>query len=144
MSGRKANIGVSSTQMAQIRRALRGSQADIHPTAATAVVYKGTNASIKHALGMLPKGSRVRALLPYIKGNIALVFTNDNICAVLDVLERFNKPYRWRAGDVSEAPIILPAGPTGRGPEFCAMFHHPDLDVYIPTKIRRGQIEITH
>ena len=77
--------------MAQIRRALRGSQADIHPTAATAVVYKGTNASIKHALGMLPKGSRVRALLPYIKGNIALVFTNDNICAVLDVLDRFNK-----------------------------------------------------
>eukprot|EP01051_Picozoa_sp_SAG22_P015298 SAG22_NODE_1977_length_3213_cov_0.999679_2_plen_272_part_00 len=125
-----------STQMARIRRALRGSEADPNPTA---VVYKGTNALIRRTLASLPEGEPIRALLPYITGDIVLVFTNNNPCAVLDVLDQFEQPARWQADEIAETTIILPAGPTGLAPDQTAGFSALNT----PTKINRGQIEIT-
>src|SRR5579863_3481134 len=68
---------VSSSQMQQIRGALRGK----------AVVLMGKNTMVRKAMRDLSEEiPELEGFISYIKGNIGMVFTNDDLRTVRDVL----------------------------------------------------------
>jgi len=77
-------------------------------------------------------------LIPHIRGNIGLVFTNDNIREVRDVLVSFKVPAGAKTGTIAPADVFVPPGPTGMDPGQTAFFQ----SLGIATKIVRGTVEI--
>jgi large subunit ribosomal protein LP0 len=121
---------VSSQQMHEIRKALRGRGA----------VLMGKNTMVRRAVRILmadfPEYER---LLPHIKGNVGFVFTNEDLKTIRDVILDNKVAAPARAGAVAPADVFVPAGNTGMEPGKTAFFQA----LGIPTKIARGTIEIT-
>jgi len=121
---------VSSQQMHEIRKALRG----------RGVVLMGKNTMVRRAVRILmadfPEYER---LLPHIKGNVGFVFTNDDLKEIRDVILDNKVAAPARAGAVAPADVYVPAGNTGMEPGKTAFFQA----LGVPTKIARGTIEIT-
>ena len=68
--------------MQQIRAALRDK----------AIVLMGKNTRIRKVIDIFTRknhGHPISALLPYIGGNVGFVFTNDDLGAVREILERY-------------------------------------------------------
>ncbi|CAN0160588.1 unnamed protein product [Phaeothamnion confervicola] len=123
---------VGSNQMAQIRLALRGS----------AVVLMGKNTMIRKVLLTYLKehpGHPFEQLLPRVRGNIGFVFTNGDLQKVREVIEANRVPAPARVGAVAPIDVTVPPGPTGCDPGQTSFFQV----LQVPTKITRGQIEIT-
>jgi len=78
-------------------------------------------------------------LLPLIKGNIGFVFTNDALPKVRDMILANKVPAPARPGAVAPIDVTIPAGPTGCDPGQTNFFQV----LQVPTKIVKGQIEIT-
>lgn len=70
--------------------------------------------------------------------NVGLVFTNDDLCEVRDLLLLNKKRAPARAGAIAPCIVTVPAQNTGLGPEKTSFFQA----LQIPTKIARGTIEI--
>mmetsp|Transcript_11037 Transcript_11037/g.35105 ORF Transcript_11037/g.35105 Transcript_11037/m.35105 type:complete len:322 (+) Transcript_11037:123-1088(+) len=123
---------VGSMQFHCIRRSLRG----------TAAVLMGKNTLMRKVINVfLAKNGAehpMGALLPYIKGNIGLIFTNDDLGHVRTVIEENRVPAAAKAGVIAECDVIVPPGPTGCDPGQTGWFQA----LNVPTKISRGQIEI--
>ena len=121
---------VSSQQMHEIRKALRGD----------AVVLMGKNTMVRRAfrtfVSEIPELDR---LLPLIKGNIGFVFTNADLKTIRDVLLDNKVAAPARAGAVAPKDVWVPAGNTGMEPGKTSFFQA----LGVPTKIARGTIEIT-
>ncbi|KAF8245994.1 hypothetical protein K440DRAFT_586551 [Wilcoxina mikolae CBS 423.85] len=121
---------VSSQQMHEIRKALRG----------RGVVLMGKNTMVRRAVRILmtdfPEYER---LLPHIKGNVGFVFTNDDLKVIRDVILDNKVAAPARAGAIAPADVYVPAGNTGMEPGKTAFFQA----LGVPTKIARGTIEIT-
>ncbi|KAF8543488.1 ribosomal protein L10-domain-containing protein [Trichophaea hybrida] len=121
---------VSSQQMHEIRKALRG----------RGVVLMGKNTMVRRAVRILmadfPEYER---LLPHIKGNVGFVFTNDDLKVIRDVILDNKVAAPARAGAIAPADVYIPAGNTGMEPGKTAFFQA----LGVPTKIARGTIEIT-
>jgi len=121
---------VSSQQMHEIRKALRG----------RGVVLMGKNTMVRRAVRILmadfPEYER---LLPHIKGNVGFVFTNSDLKVIRDVILDNKVAAPARAGAVAPADVYVPAGNTGMEPGKTAFFQA----LGVPTKIARGTIEIT-
>jgi len=121
---------VSSQQMHEIRKALRG----------RGVVLMGKNTMVRRAVRILmadfPEYER---LLPHIKGNIGFVFTNDDLKEIREVLLANKVAAPARAGAVAPLDVYVPAGNTGMEPGKTSFFQA----LGVPTKIARGTIEIT-
>jgi len=77
-------------------------------------------------------------LMEVCTGNIALVFTKEEVAPLRKEIEARKKQCAAKAGVPSIADVIVPAGPTGMEPTKTAMFQAMD----IPTRINRGQIDI--
>jgi large subunit ribosomal protein LP0 len=121
---------VSSQQMHEIRRALRG----------RGVVLMGKNTMVRRAVRILSSEfPEYERLLPHVKGNVGFVFTNDDLKEIRDVILSNRVAAPARAGAVAPADVYVPAGNTGMEPGKTSFFQA----LGVPTKIARGTIEIT-
>lgn len=120
---------VGSKQMQQIRGSLR----------AHAQLLMGKNTMMRKALrGHLENNPALERLLPYIKGNIGFVFTNEDLVEVRDKILENKVKAPARAGAVAPLDVKIPPQNTGLGPEKTSFFQA----LQIPTKIAKGTIEI--
>ncbi|ROW16101.1 hypothetical protein VPNG_01943 [Cytospora leucostoma] len=121
---------VSSQQMHEIRQALRGE----------AVVLMGKNTMVRRALKtFISDFPEYERLLPFVKGNVGFVFTNQDLKTVRDKILDNKVAAPARAGAVAPADVWVPAGNTGMEPGKTSFFQA----LGVPTKIARGTIEIT-
>lgn len=121
---------VSSQQMHEIRHALRG----------MAVVLMGKNTMVRRALRTFILDSpEYEKLLPFVKGNVGFVFTNEDLKEVRDKLLSNRVAAPARAGALAPVDVWVPAGNTGMEPGKTSFFQA----LQVPTKIARGTIEIT-
>lgn len=120
---------VSSQQMHEIRRALRGE----------GVVLMGKNTMVRRALrGFLSDLPDYEKLLPFVKGNVGFIFTNSDLKTIRDTITSNVVAAPARAGAVAPADVWIPAGNTGMEPGKTSFFQA----LGVPTKIARGTIEI--
>jgi large subunit ribosomal protein LP0 len=123
---------VGSKQMQKVRLALRGK----------AAILMGKNTIMRKVIrDNVEKNAKLEALLPYIKGNMGFVFTNETNLKQLraDVTE-FKEPAAAKVGVIAPIDVIIPAGPTGLDPGQTSFFQ----TLNISTKISKGTIEITN
>ena len=80
------------------------------------------------------------SLVPMVKGNVGFVFTNSDLPKVRDLILANRVPAPARVGAVAPIEVVVPAGPTGCDPGQTSFFQV----LQIPTKIVKGQIEITN
>jgi len=124
---------VGSQQMQQTRHMMRG----------LAEILMGKNTLIRKIINAFIEKNPdhpVQKLLPYIEGNIGLVFTNSDLAKVKDLILKNKVPAPARVGAIAPVDVIIPAGPTGVDPGQTNFFQV----LQIPTKIQKGQIEITN
>jgi large subunit ribosomal protein LP0 len=120
---------VGSNQMQKIRRAMRGQ----------AVLLMGKNTMIRKAIrDHLTKTPLLEGILPHIKGNIGLVFTNGDLADVRTKLTELKIQAAAKAGSIAPIEVVVPAGNTNMEPTKTSFFQA----LSIPTKINRGTIEI--
>lgn len=124
---------VGSQQMQLTRKQMRG-QAEI---------LMGKNTLIRKVLnGFLEKnpGHPLENFLPEVNGNVGFVFTNSDLPKIRDFILANKVPAPARVGAIAPDNVDIPAGPTGCDPGQTNFFQV----LQIPTKIVKGQIEITN
>lgn len=120
---------VGSNQMHQIRQSLRGQ----------AVVLMGKNTMVRRALKTyMSENPEYERLLPFVKGNIGFIFTNDDLKDIREKILANRVAAPARAGAIAPVDVEVPAGNTGMEPGKTSFFQA----LGIPTKIARGTIEI--
>jgi len=121
---------VTSKQFQNIRVGMRG----------RGEVLMGKNTMMKRAIrDMIHDQPELERLLPLIKKNVGFVLTNGDLKEIRDLIATFTVPANARAGAIAPVPVTVPPQNTGLGPEKTAFFQA----LAIPTKISRGNIEIT-
>jgi len=124
---------VGSQQMNKTRREMRG----------TAEILMGKNTLIRCVLKKFLEdnpGHFFANIKPKIAGNTGFVFTNGDLQKVRDLILANKVPAPARVGAISPVDVVVPAGPTGCDPGQTSFFQV----LQIPTKIVKGQIEITN
>jgi len=120
---------VGSHQMQKVRISLRGK----------AVVLMGKNTICRKAIREHQDSNpALEALLPYVKGNIGFVFTNDDLNSIRKIVLENKVPASAKQGALAPIDVTVPAGPTGLDPGQTGFFQA----LNIATKIARGSIEI--
>lgn len=123
---------VTSKQMQDIRVELRG----------RATVLMGKNTMIRKALALgfeKHPDAGLDTLKANIKGNIGFIFAQTcTLDDIRDVLKKHRKSSAAKAGQMAQANLSLPSGPTGMDPSQTAFFQA----LNIGTKIVKGQIEL--
>lgn len=122
---------VGSQQFHLIRQSLRGS----------AEVLMGKNTLMRKVINNFLKDNEnhpIENLLPYVKGNIGLIFTNEDFADIRKVIDDNRVPAVAKANVMAECDVIVPPGPTGCDPGQTSWFQA----LNVPTKISKGQIEI--
>jgi large subunit ribosomal protein LP0 len=120
---------VGSHQMQKIRISLRGK----------AVVLMGKNTICRKAIrehGV--DNPSLEALLPFTKGNVGFVFTNDDLNVIRKIVLENKVPAAAKQGSLAPIDVFVPPGPTGLDPGQTGFFQA----LNIATKIARGSIEI--
>lgn len=123
---------VGSKLMADIRYKMRG-QGD---------VLMGKNTMMRKCINLYLEenpNSGWGAVLPLLKGNIGFIFVKEDMAACRKIIIENTVPAPARAGTVANVDVWVPPGPTGCDPSQTSYFQALD----VPTKISRGQIEIT-
>jgi len=120
---------VGSLQMQKVRIALRGK--------ATMIMGKNTmmRMIIKEAAAKNPK---LEALQQHVRGNVGLVFTNEDLKKIRAIIVEFKTPAAAKSGTLAPTDVFVPAGPTGMDPGQTGFFQA----LNIPTKIVKGAMEI--
>jgi large subunit ribosomal protein LP0 len=124
---------VGSQQMQLTRKQMRG----------TAEILMGKNTLIRKVLrGFLEKnkGHPLESFVDEIAGNVGFVFTNADLPKVRDMILANKVPAPARIGAIAPVDVDVPPGPTGCDPGQTSFFQV----LQIPTKIVKGQIEITN
>jgi len=124
---------VGSQQMNATRKSMRGK----------AEILMGKNTLMRKVLKeFLEKnpGHFYASIEPKMSGNVGFVFTNDNLPKIRDLILANRVPAPARVGAISPVDVQVPAGPTGCDPGQTSFFQV----LQIPTKIVKGQIEITN
>lgn len=122
---------VTSNQFMNIRATLRPGS----------VVLMGKNTMMKRCIRAYIEESgdtKYEPLLDVLVGNVGLIFTSDDLNEVRKVVEGNKVPAPARAGAIAPCDVIVPAGPTGMGPEATQFFQV----LNIATKINKGSVEI--
>jgi len=121
------NIG--SRHMQKIKKALKDE----------AIIVKAKNTLIRRALRMKEKDHQDwQAIIPYIKQNVALVFTKGDLCAVKKKLlgQRISAPAK--VGAFAPEDVWVKKGGTGLEPTKTSFLQA----LNIASKINKGQIDI--
>jgi large subunit ribosomal protein LP0 len=123
---------VSSNQLQKTRANLRG----------RGEILCGKNTMIRMILRELIEAgdADLEKLLEKMVGNVAFVFTNEDIKEIRAVVSEIVVPAGARPGILAPIDVFIPAGPTGQDPGQSGFFQA----LNIGTKIVRGQIEITN
>jgi large subunit ribosomal protein LP0 len=120
---------VGSNQMQKTRIALRG----------RAVLLMGKNTLMRKVIKeQAAKNPALENLLQFVYGNMGLVFTNDDLNQIRQIILNNKVPAAARAGTLAPADVFIPAGPTGMDPGQTSFFQA----LNIGTKIVKGTIEI--
>jgi large subunit ribosomal protein LP0 len=120
---------VASTQMHQIRSSLRGK----------AIILMGKNTMVRKAMKeVIAENPKLEAIVPSIHGNVGLVFTNDDLKTVRDIMIANRVQSAAKIGLVAQCDIHVPAGNTGIDPNKTSFFQA----LGISTKVVKGAIEI--
>jgi len=121
---------VGSNQMQKTRIALRGK----------AEILMGKNTIVRTQLRkLIAEGTtKYENLLPLMKGNVGLVFTNSDLKAVRKIITENKRPAAARQGVAAGNDVLVPPGPTGLDPGQTSFFQA----LNIATKIVKGAIEI--
>jgi large subunit ribosomal protein LP0 len=130
---------VGSKQISEIRMALRGEKPG---DADKATMLMGKNTMIRKAFSMFlekNEGHPCASLVPLLVGNVGIIFTNNDLNEIAEIIRENKKEAPAKAGAIAPVTVVVPAGPTGADPGATAFFQA----LQIPTKISRGQIEIT-
>jgi large subunit ribosomal protein LP0 len=121
---------VGSFQMQKIRIALRG----------TAEILMGKNTLMRKVMReQLASNPKLESLIPQIKGNMGLIFTNGDLAKVRTIVTANKVPAVAKSGTIAPTDVFVPAGPTGLDPGQTSFFQA----LNIATKIARGSIEIS-
>lgn len=124
---------VGSQQLHQTRMQMRG----------LGEILMGKNTLVRRVLRDLEEEDKSHpflALKPEIKGNVGLVFTNGDLGEIKEIILSNRVPAPARVNAVAPVDVSIPAGPTGCDPGQTSFFQV----LQIPTKISKGQIEITN
>jgi len=124
---------VGSQQMNLTRKSMRG----------CAEVLMGKNTLMRKVLKEFltnNPGHFYTHLEQLMSGNVGFVFTNADLPKIRDLILANRVPAPARIGAVSPVDVVVPAGPTGCDPGQTSFFQV----LQIPTKIVKGQIEITN
>jgi len=121
------NIG--SAHMQRIRKSLRGK----------AVLLMGKNTMMRKAIRLhLEDHPRWEGILPYITGNIGLIFTNDDLIKIRDLCLSLKVPAAAKAGIKAPSDVVVPKGITTLEPTKTSFLQA----LNIASKINKGTIEI--
>jgi len=121
---------VGSHQIQSIRQELRG----------RAAILFGKNTLMRMVLREIAETNPdIQNFIPCVKGNCGLVFTNEDIKEIRDVLVNNKVKAPAKAGVIAPNDVTVPPGPTGLDPGQTSFFQA----LNIGTKIFKGQIEIT-
>jgi len=123
---------VGSQQMNSTRRSMRGK----------AEILMGKNTLMKKVLAdfMEANPGHFYAKIEHkMSGNVGFVFTNYDLPKIRDLILANRVPAPARVGAVAPMDVVVPAGATGCDPGQTNFFQV----LQIPTKIVKGQIEIT-
>jgi len=124
---------VGSQQMNATRRSMRG----------IAEILMGKNTLMRKVLKEFLEANPNHFYVhiePKLAGNVGFVFTNADLPKVRDLILANRVPAPARVGAISPVDVAVPAGPTGCDPGQTSFFQV----LQIPTKIVKGQIEITN
>jgi len=120
---------VGSLQMQKIRISLRGK----------AVVCMGKNTLMRMIITQqLEQQPKLETLIPLIKGNVGLVFTNHDLAEIRNLIVSNRVPAAAKPGTIAPTDVFVPPGPTGLEPGQTSFFQA----LNIATKIVRTSIEI--
>jgi len=120
---------VGSLQMQKVRIALRGK----------AQMIMGKNTLMRMIIReKLVANPKLEALLPFVRGNMGLIFTYDDLSKVRTIVTEYKVPAGAKAGTIAPSDVFVPPGPTGLDPGQTAFFQA----LNIATKIVKGSIEI--
>ncbi len=120
---------VGSSQLHSVRDALRGK----------AEIVFGKNTRMLKCITLLEKECpKIQALIPHIKGNVGLVFTNSDLKDIKDIIEVNRREAPARVGAIAPIDVWVPAGDTGLEPTQTSFLQA----LNIASKITRGTIEI--
>merc|ERR1711968_297136 len=115
---------VTSNQLHEIRKTLRGK----------AVIYCGKNTQMRRVIRELEKVRQACTL------NVALVFTNDSLPVIRDMITAEKKASPAKAGAVAQCDVIVPKGITALEPSMTSFLQA----LNISSKITKGSIEIVN
>lgn len=122
---------VGSNQLQKTRILLRG----------RATILMGKNTICRKVIrAAIESTPQLEALLPFVRGNIGFVFTNENLAEVRKAVLEYKVPAAAKAGMTAPADVVVPAGPTGLDPGQTSFFQ----TMNIPTKIVKGAVEIVN
>jgi len=117
--------------MQTIRRKLEGK----------GTVLMGKNTLIRKCLRELSgEITELETLIPIIRGNLGLIWTNGDLAEIRKLAEELRIPAAAKVGAVSPKGIVVPAGPTGMEPTQTSFLQA----LNIASKIVRGQVEIVN
>jgi len=122
---------VGSNQLQKTRILLRGK--------ATILMGKNTIAR-KVIRAAMENAPQLEALLPFVRGNIGFVFTNEPLNEIRKMVLEYRVPAAAKAGMNAPSDVVVPAGPTGLDPGQTSFFQ----TMNIPTKIVKGAVEIVN
>merc|ERR1719238_542608 len=77
-------------------------------------------------------------IVAQLRGNISIIFTNDDLVEIADILDTQVREAPAKAGALAPKDVVIPAGPTGLDPRQTGFFGN----LGIATKIVKAQIEI--
>lgn len=123
---------VGSKQMNDTRRAMRGK----------AEILMGKNTLMRKILADYMEEnptSHWGKMEPLMALNVGFVFTNTDLVPIRDLILANRMPAPAKVNSIAPVDVVIQAGPTGCDPGQTAFFQV----LQIPTKIVKGQIEIT-
>lgn len=107
---------------------------------ANGALLMGKNTLIRKGLRQfIDAGNKqFESLLPEIKGNIGLAFSDSDLSELRTAIMQHRVPAAARVGQVAPLDVRIPKGPTGLEPTMTSFLHA----LNIQSKIARGQIEL--
>jgi len=123
---------VGSNQLQSVRSSLRG----------RAELLMGKNTMMRLVVNEYVKkhpNHPYAKLIPELRGNVGLFFTNGDLAEVRKLIEANRVPAPAKVGSIAPKDVVIPPGPTDCDPGQTSFFQV----LQVPTKIVKGRIEIT-
>jgi len=120
---------IGSAHMQRIRKTLRGK----------AVMLMGKNTMMRKAIRLhVEEHPLWEGIIPYITGNIGLIFTNDDLIKIRDLCLSLKVPASAKPGIKAPSDVVIPKGVTQLEPTKTSFLQA----LNIASKINKGTIEI--